>query len=103
MNSDKVNPIEERQELKHFLFIAILFGFLFLTLQLLAIWLIWNTVLCKVTTFTSITIWQAALILGSTALVKVVIKTILSKFIKITKQKELIRDCDGKWKLRNKK
>jgi hypothetical protein len=102
MNSDKVNPIEDRQELKRFIFRAILFGLLFLTFQLLAIWLIWNTVLCKVTTFTSITIWQAALILGLTALVKVVIKTILSKFMKITKQKELIRDCDGKWKLRNK-
>lgn len=102
MNSDNVNPVEKRQELKHFLFSTILFGLLFLTFQLLAIWLIWNNLLCKVTALTPITIWQASLILGLTTLVKIIIKNILSQFIKNTKQKELIRDCDGKWKIRSK-
>jgi len=93
--------MERPKEIQHFLIRTMLLGALFISLQILAIWLIWNTVLCKFAALPPINIWQAALILLTTGLVRRLIKTIAKNLFKPT-TKKLVRDCDGKWRLEDK-
>ena len=93
--------MERPKEIQYFLIRTMLFGALFMSLQILAIWLIWNTVLCKLAAFPTISIWQAAIIFLMSDLVRKLIKTIAKKLFKPT-TKNLVLDCDGKWRLEDK-
>jgi uncharacterized membrane protein YqjE len=94
----RLYPMERPKEIKDFLLKIMLLGALFISLQILVIWLIWNTVLCRLAAFPKINIWQAALIFLATDLVRKLIKTIVKKLFKPT-TKKLVRDCNGKWRL----
>ena len=93
--------MERPKEIQHFLLKTMLSWTFFISLQILAIWLIWNTVLCKLAAFPTINIWQAAIILLTADLVRKLIKTLAKKLFNPA-TKKLVRDCDGAWRLEDK-